>query len=150
MTTGRVEPPAGEDPRTDPAWNLVRAAADHPLPPPPGLVDRVLRSVNGARGRLSSEPLAVRQDRGWLRVRERALVALCRQAGVESAQRIGGVAISAVGMTDDGFVVEIAVRFGVAADVAAERLRADVHQRVTDLVGLPIGPVNVVVVDVRR
>lgn len=46
-----------DDPREDPRWELVRAAAKRPVPTPPGLVERVLRSVGGVRGRLTAEPV---------------------------------------------------------------------------------------------
>jgi hypothetical protein len=40
-----------EDPRDDPRWELVRAAARRPVPTPYGLLARVLNSVQGVRGR---------------------------------------------------------------------------------------------------
>lgn len=45
-----------DDPREDPCWEQVRAAADLPVPTPPGLVERVLRSVGGLTPEAAEPP----------------------------------------------------------------------------------------------
>ncbi|MDV6011391.1 hypothetical protein [Haloechinothrix sp. LS1_15] len=139
-----------QDPRQDPRWRLVRAAARRPVPTPAGLVDRVLRSVRAMRDRVLVEPLEVPQDRGDLRIGGRALVTLCRGAGMELADEYGGVRVLAVSLEPEGFDVLLSVRFGVPADLAADHLSCRLRQRLGALVGVTVPPVNVHVVDVHH
>ena len=85
-----------EDPRDDPRWQQVRAAASRPVPTPPGLVERVLRSVGGARGRHTTAPLDLPSSGGKTQVSERALVLMTRSLAAEIGRELGGVHVSAV------------------------------------------------------
>lgn len=139
---------AQEDPRHDPRWQLVRAVSRTAVPTPPGLVDRVLRSVRGARGGLG-EPLEYDQEGGRLRVSERALVVLARRLGWEIAQELGGVHLSAVALESGQLQVLTTVRYGIAADEIADRLRQRLHTALTAELGGPVPALNVHVVDVH-
>ncbi|WP_051400231.1 hypothetical protein [Haloechinothrix halophila] len=150
MSADKNESPTGVDPRDDPRWRLVRAAARTPVPTPPGLLDRVLRSVNGLRGSLQGEPVVVQQARGRLRIGEHALALLCRHIAVRTARDIDGVHVWAVAIDPDGFEVLITVRYGVAAGDAADRLVRDVHHSLVGLVGTSLPVINVHIADVRQ
>lgn len=150
MSAGKDGSPTGVDPREDPRWELVRAAARAPVTTPPGLIERVLRSVNGMRGRLLAEPVAVEQAGGSLVIGERALVLLCRKLAVQAAREIGGLHVWATALDRDGFEVLVAVRYGMPAGAAADRLGRDVHRRMTDMVGARVPVVNVHIADVHR
>jgi hypothetical protein len=138
------------DPRDDPRWELVRAAARRPVPTPYGLIARVLRSVHGVRGRLRAEPMELPLDGDLLRIGERTLVLLARRLGAELARSIGGVQVAAVAMEDNGLEVLAIVRYGIAADEAAERLRARLREALGAQIGAAAPPVNVHIVDVHR
>ncbi|SFQ60222.1 hypothetical protein SAMN05421810_110150 [Amycolatopsis arida] len=144
MSTG-----AGPDPRDDPRWELVRAAARVPVPTPPGLIARVLRSVHGVRGRMTAVPLRIPQDGGLLTVSERAVVLLARRLGAELGRALGGVHVSAVAMEQGVLEVLLTVRYGVAAGEAAERLRVRLHEALAAQLGGAAPPVNVHIADVH-
>ena len=145
MTTGE----SPEDPRDDPRWELVRAAARTTVPTPPGLVARVLNSVHGLRGQLLPEPIEIPFDGGRLRVGGRVIVLIARRLGAEFARELDGVHVSAVALDADGLQVLIAVRYGVAADEAAALLRTRIREGLTDQLGAPAPPVHVHIVDVH-
>ncbi|PXY28208.1 hypothetical protein [Prauserella muralis] len=139
---------AGADPLDDPRWEWVRAAARTPAPTPPGLVERVLRSVRGVRGTLLTEPLELEQDGGRLRVGERAVVVLARRRGAELAGEIGGVHVAAVALEPGGLDVLVTVRYGTPADEVAEALRRGLRDALVAEFG-PVAPaVNVHITDV--
>ncbi len=150
MSADKVESPTGVDPRDDPRWRLVRAAARTPVATPPGLIDRVLRSVDGLRGSPRGEPVIVQQARGQLRIGEHALVLLCRHAAVQASRDIDGVHVWVVALDPDGFQVLITVRYGTVAGAAADRLGRDVHSRLADLTGTRIPVINVHIADVQE
>jgi hypothetical protein len=145
LTTG--ERP--DDPRDDPRWELVRAAARTTVPTPPGLVARVLQSVQGLRGQTTSEPIEVAFDGGRLRVSGRVVVLIARRLGTELARELDGVHVSAVALEADGLQVLITVRYGVAAREAATLLRARLRDGLTDQLGAAAPPVHVHIVDVH-
>ncbi|AXB43466.1 hypothetical protein [Amycolatopsis albispora] len=138
--------PAG-DPRQDPDWHLVRAAARTVVPTPPGLVDRVLRSVRGLRG--GSAEFEYDQDGGKLRITEPVLVLLTRRLAADLGHRIGGLHVAAVALEAEGLEVLTTVRYGVAADEAAEALRVALVRALSAELGEPAPTVNVHVVDVH-
>ncbi|MEA5366137.1 hypothetical protein VA596_41875 [Amycolatopsis sp., V23-08] len=130
------------DPEQDPRWDAVRAAARRRVPTPPGLVERVLRAV--ARGRRTA--LDVPGEAGHLRVTEQVVV---RLAGTIAAARApAGVRISAVAAEEDVVQVLVSVRFGIAADQAAETLRREITAELSRQLGVATA-VNVHVVDVH-
>lgn len=137
------------DPERDPRWEQVRAAARTRVPTPPGLVERVLRSVNGIRGRRGAPPLPLPSEGGSLSVSETVVVQLARAAAAEVAEAADGVHVSAVALDDGELQVLATVRFGVAADEAAELLRHRVTEELLRQLGSPPPPVNVHVVDVH-
>ncbi|WP_116041070.1 hypothetical protein [Amycolatopsis palatopharyngis] len=139
----------GEDPRDDPRWDLVRAAARAPVPTPPGLIARVLSSVRGVRGRLLAEPLELRQQGGMLRISERVVVILARKLGADIGAEVGGVHVSAVAMEDGGLEVLLTVRYGVPAAEAADALRRRLGEKLAEHLGRPGPPVNVHIADVH-
>jgi hypothetical protein len=138
-----------DDPRDDPRWELVRAAARTTVPTPPGLVARVLNSVHGLRGQLLSTPIEIPFDGGRLRVSEWVIVQIARRLGAEIATELDGVHVSAVALEADGLQVLIAVRYGVAAGEAAALLRTRLHEGLTDQFGAATPPVHVHIVDVH-
>lgn len=131
------------DPERDPRWDAVRRAAARRVPTPPGLVERVLRAV--ARGRRTA--LEVPGDDGDLRVAETVVTRLATAIAGERAP--AGVRVSAVAVEDDAVQVLVSVRFGVAADEAAEALRREVTAELARQLGSE-ATVNVHVVDVHR
>lgn len=137
-----------EDPRDDPRWEQVRAAASRPVPTPPGLVERVLRSVGGARGRHTTAPLDLPSAGGKTQVSERALVLMTRKLAAEIGRDLGGVHVSAVALEDDVLQVLVTIRFGVEA-AAAELLRHRVTAALTGQLGSAPPAINVHVVDVH-
>ncbi|ANN16730.1 hypothetical protein SD37_14395 [Amycolatopsis orientalis] len=137
-----------EDPRDDPRWEQVRAAASRPVPTPPGLVERVLRSVGGVRGRHTTSPLDLPSAGGKTQVSERALVLMTRRLAAEIGRDLGGVYVSAVALEDEVLQVLVTVRFGVEA-AAADVLRHRVTEALTRQLGSAPPAVNVHVVDVH-
>jgi hypothetical protein len=145
LTTGERQ----DDPRDDPRWELVRAAARTTVSTPPGLVNRVLQSVRGLRGHLLSAPIDIPFEGGKLRVSERVVVLIARRLGAELARELDGVHVSAVALEADGLQVLITVRYGVAADEAAALLRTRLRAGIGDQLGAPAPPVHVHIVDVH-
>ncbi|WP_216205529.1 hypothetical protein [Amycolatopsis aidingensis] len=145
----RAEEPPGEDPRQDPRWGLVEAAARVPVPTPPGLISRVLRSVHGLRGRRLADPLELEQEGGRLHVGERALVLFTRTLGSELGARLG-VHISAVALEPTGLEVLLTVRYGIAANEAAETLRGRLREALVAEFGPAAPPVSVHIADVHH
>ncbi|MEC3981096.1 hypothetical protein [Amycolatopsis sp. H20-H5] len=137
------------DPLADPRWEQVRAAARVRVPTPPGLVGRVLRSVGGIRGRLTTRPLELPFEGGSLTVTERVVAVLARKLAKEFALAAGGVHVSAVAMESGALEVLVTVRFGVSAGAAADALRRQLTAALADQLGAPPPPVSVHVVDVH-
>lgn len=137
-----------EDPRDDPRWEQVRAAASRPVPTPPGLVERVLRSVGGVRGKHTTAPLDLPSAGGKTQVSERALVLLTRKVATEIGRDLGGVHVSAVALEEDVLQVLVTIRFGVEATVA-DVLRRRVGAALTGQLGSSPPAINVHVVDVH-
>jgi hypothetical protein len=137
------------DPLDDPRWELVRAAARTTVATPPGLVARVLKSVQGVRGNRLAGQLEIPLESGRLRIGERVIVLLARRLGAELARKLGGVHIAAVALEGDGLQVLVTVRYGVAAGEAAVMLRSGLHEALTEQLGTPAPPVHVHVVDVH-
>lgn len=131
------------DPERDPRWDAVRRAAARRVPTPPGLVERVLRAV--ARGRRTA--VEVPGDDGGLRVTETVVTRLAMAIAAERAP--AGVRVSAVAVEDGAVQVLVSVRFGVAADEAAEALRREITAELARQLGTE-ATVNVHVVDVDR
>jgi len=138
------------DPREDPQWELVRAAAKRPVPTPAGLVSRVFRSVQGVRGRLLSSPLELEVDGDRLSVTERTLVLLTRRLTQEEGQELGGIHLSAVALDQDELQVLVTIDYGVSAVDTAETLRTNVSRELIKQLGTSAPPVNVHVIDVRQ
>ncbi|WP_326947756.1 hypothetical protein OG439_02815 [Amycolatopsis sp. NBC_01307] len=130
------------DPEQDPRWDAVRAAARRRVPTPPGLVERVLRTV--ARGRRTA--VDVPGEEGSLRVTERVIGRLA--SAIAAARAPAGVRISAVAVEDDVVQVLVSVRFGLTADEAAETLRREITAELARQLGVAT-VVNVHVVDVH-
>ncbi|KZB80637.1 hypothetical protein [Amycolatopsis regifaucium] len=137
-----------QDPRDDPRWEQVRAVASRPVPTPPGLVERVLRSVGGVRGGRTTPPLDLPSAGGKTQVSERALVLMTRKLAAEIGRDLGGVHVSAVALEDDVLQVLVTVRFGVEA-AAADLLRRRVTEALTGQLGSAPPTVNIHVVDVH-
>ncbi|MFE6611130.1 hypothetical protein [Amycolatopsis sp. NPDC057786] len=137
-----------EDPRDDPRWQQVRAAASRPVPTPPGLVERVLRSVGGVRGRHTTAPLDLPSSGGKTQVSERALVLMTRNVAAEIGRELGGVHVAAVALEEDVLQVLVTIRFGVEAAVA-DLLRHQVIAALTGQLGSAPPTINVHVVDVH-
>ncbi|RZQ61351.1 hypothetical protein [Amycolatopsis suaedae] len=137
------------DPRQDPHWELVRAAAHQVVRTPPGLVSRVLRSVNGLRGRFGDEPIEIPQEGGTLRIGRRALVLLTRTHGADLAARIGGIHVSAVDFAEGALDVLVTLRYGVTGTTATAELRTRLRAVLTDVLGVDPPPVNVHIADVH-
>ncbi|MCR6486115.1 Asp23/Gls24 family envelope stress response protein [Amycolatopsis sp. OK19-0408] len=130
------------DPERDPRWEAVRRAAARRVPTPPGLVERVLRAV--ARGRRTA--VEVPGETGSLRVTGHVVARLAEQIAASRAPE--GVRISAVAVEDDAVQVLVSVRFGTAAEEAAEALRRELTAELARQ--LDVAPtVNVHVVDVH-
>lgn len=143
--------PAGNgeaDPRRDPRWILVERAAHTPVSTPPDLVERVLTSVHATRGQALAAPVVFEQDRGEVRIAERAVVGLARGRSDEVAQDLGGIRISRVAWDAEGVTVRTTVRYGVAAAEVAERLRASVTEHLAAQLGWAAPAVHVHVADV--
>lgn len=137
------------DPLDDPRWELVRAVARTTVPTPPGLVARVLKSVQGVRGHRLASGLEIPFESGRLRIGERVIVLLARRLGTELARKLGGVHIAAVALEGDDLQVLVTVRYGVAAGEAAGALRSGLHEALTEQLGTPAPSVHVHIVDVH-
>lgn len=137
-----------DDPREDPRWELVRAAANRPVPTPPGLVERVLRSVGGVRGRLTSEAVELPSEGGKTEVSERALVLVTRRLAADLGRELGGLHVAAVAVEDGVLQVLVTVRYGVEA-VTAELLRRRLVESLARQLGSAPPAVDVHIVDVH-
>ncbi|MFB9908359.1 hypothetical protein [Allokutzneria oryzae] len=129
-------------------WSPVREAAAAPVELPEGLLSRVLGSVRGLREHAFAEPAEVEQEGGRLQVSQRALVLLARRHAVEALHELPGVHLRGLSSVDGVITVSIAVRYGVPATVAAERLAAGVAERLRESVGPAAPEVAVEVSDV--
>ncbi|GAA3531752.1 hypothetical protein GCM10022222_13680 [Amycolatopsis ultiminotia] len=134
------------DPEHDPRWAAVRAAGRRRVPTPPGLVERVLRSLDGER---SAEPLQLPSDGGTLSVSEPAFVLLARTVADTEAAAVPGLRVSAVALADSRLQVLATVRYGVVADEAADALRERITAELTRQLGAQSPVVDVHVVDVH-
>ncbi|HWD06753.1 MAG TPA: hypothetical protein VG674_30365 [Amycolatopsis sp.] len=134
------------DPEGDPRWALVRAAARRPVATPPGLVDRVLRSLAEER---HGPPLTLSTSGGPVSVSEPALVRLARSVATDRAADVDGITVSAVALENGQLQVLTTVRDGVAADEAAGRLQHDVTEELARLLRARPPAVTVHVIDVR-
>ncbi|WP_432852092.1 hypothetical protein ACQPXB_14250 [Amycolatopsis sp. CA-161197] len=135
-----------QDPERDPRWDLVRAAARRHVATPPGLVDRVLRSLTKVR---QGPPLRLPCDEGVLTVSEAALLRLARTVATDQAEDVDGVTVSAVALADGELQILATIRFGVVADEAARVLQHCLSAELTRLLRARSPRVNVHVVDVR-
>lgn len=131
-----------EDPERDPRWDAVRAAARRRVPTPPGLVERVLRTV--ARGRRTA--VEVPGGPGFPHGPESAVAGLARTIAADRAPY--GVRISAVAVEGDVVRVLVSVRFGVIPGTAAEALRRELTAGLSKQLGVA-SVVDVHVVDVH-
>ncbi|WHT21577.1 hypothetical protein N8J89_11100 [Crossiella sp. CA-258035] len=113
----------------DGRWGAVRAAAKAPVPIPDGLAARMLAGVRGLRGVFSAADAELDQGEGRLTVSARAVLTLARQFAVDAVHELPGVHLR--GLTGDGaaITVSVSVRYGVAADLVAQRLRQDLRAR---------------------
>ncbi|WP_033291629.1 hypothetical protein [Amycolatopsis jejuensis] len=127
------------DPEQDPRWAAVRAAGRHPVPTPPGLVDRVLRSLDGVRGR------SVRF--GGVTMTEPEFLRIAREAA-ETA-RVPGLHVSTVALVGGRLQLLATVQFGVLADEAADLLRERLAAALAGQLGVRPPAVDVHVIDVE-
>lgn len=134
----------------DREWDQVRKAADAPVLTPPGLVDRVLASVHGLRGRITAEPVELDQEGGTLRISQRAVLTLARRLATDFAAQHRGVHIRAVAGDDDGIQVLMAVRYPAPANDLATELRGHLGHRLAQELGHGAPVVSVHVVDVHE
>ncbi|MFI5608191.1 hypothetical protein [Amycolatopsis sp. NPDC051903] len=134
------------DPERDPRWELVRAAAHRRVATPPGLVDRVLRSLAVER---EGPPLSLAAEDGPLAVSEAALVRLARTVATDQAEDVDGVMVSAVALEGGELQVLTTVRFGTAAGEAARTLQRHLTDELARLLRARPPVVNVHVIDVQ-
>ncbi|WP_156754351.1 Asp23/Gls24 family envelope stress response protein [Actinokineospora pegani] len=127
-------------------WSLVRAAAEIPVPPPPGLAGRALAAVRSARGAVGS--VEVPQEGGVLRVSEQVVAFVAREAAREFLAATGGGRARSTTVRDGTVSFGLAVRFGVAAVEVAEGLRAHVRLALSAHLADRLPEVTVEVVDV--
>ncbi|GGS50245.1 hypothetical protein [Actinokineospora fastidiosa] len=128
--------------RLDNHWDDVRAAAATPPPAPPGLAERmvdVLRGVRGTGGTYHGVAEGVR-------VADHVVVMVVRRVAADAVAGLGHV--RAVRTEADTIHIGLAVRYGVAADALAERVRASVLAGLAERVGPVATGVDVRVVDV--
>ncbi|GAA2780870.1 anti-sigma factor family protein [Crossiella cryophila] len=132
----------------DGRWGAVRAAAQAPVPVPDGLAARMLAGVRGLRGTFSAADAELDQGDGRLTVSARAVLTLARQFAVDAVHELPGVHLR--GLTGDGaaITVAISVRYGVAADLTALRLRQTLRSRLAGSLDAAAPEVIVEVVDV--
>ncbi|MBB4684709.1 hypothetical protein [Amycolatopsis jiangsuensis] len=131
------------DPEHDPRWAAVRAAGRRRVPTPPGLVERVLSSIENAR---SAEPLRLPFDGGSLSLSESAFLLLARTVADAEAAAMPGLWVSAVALAEGRLQVLATVRYGVAATEAADALRERITAELDRQLGArpPVADVHVV------
>lgn len=134
--------------RQRPAWHMVRAAAEAPVVTPPELVDRVLDSLRGLRGRLSGHAIELSEPDGTLTVAESVVVVIARALVREHAETRGDIWERGVEVGDEAVVVRLAVAYGVDIAAAADALRRHVHTGLVGHLGDAVPAVQVDVVDV--
>jgi uncharacterized alkaline shock family protein YloU len=134
--------------RQRPAWHLVRSAAEAPVVTPPELVDRVLDSLRGLRGRTGGHAIELAEPDGTLTVSESVVVVIARALVREHAETRGDIWERGVEFGDDGLVVRIAVAYGVDIAAATDALRRHVHTGLVGHLGDAVPAVQVDVVDV--
>ncbi|MFC7613920.1 hypothetical protein ACFQV2_10535 [Actinokineospora soli] len=126
----------------DGRWADVRAAADERPAAPAGLADRVIDALRGVRG----TPGTYHGVDDGVRVADRVVVLVARRLAADAAAGLGHV--RAVRADGDTLHIGLAVRWGVAADTLAERVRSAVLTGVATQVGPVVSAVDVQVVDV--
>ncbi|RJQ85250.1 hypothetical protein [Amycolatopsis panacis] len=134
------------DPERDPRWAAVRAARRHRVPTPPGLVERVLSSLDDAR---SARSVQLPSDKGLRSVTEPAFLRLARTVADAEAAAVPGMRVTAVALADERLQVLAAVRYGVIADEAADTLRARITAELDRQLGARPPVFDVHVVDVH-
>ncbi|WP_424185265.1 hypothetical protein ACOBQX_25710 [Actinokineospora sp. G85] len=127
-------------------WALVRAAAEAPVPSSPGLAGRALAAVRSARRAAGS--VDVPQDGGRLRVSERVVEFVAREAAREFLAATGGGRARSTTVRDGTVSFGLAVRFGVVVAEVAEGLRAHVRLALSAHLADRLPEVVVEVVDV--
>ncbi|MFT7840621.1 hypothetical protein Q5530_31140 [Saccharothrix sp. BKS2] len=127
-------------------WRAVRRTAVTPVPTPPGLVDRVLGAVRGARP--VGEPVVLEQEGGRLTVSAGAVLAVSRRLAVDLAAgfdlRVRGAAVEAGRLQ-----VLVAARYGTAAVEAADALRVRLAAELAARLGAVAPAVDVHLVDIE-
>lgn len=124
----------------DERWAGVRAAAAEPVATPPGLADRMVDVLRGVRGEVYHGVA------DGVRIADQVVVLIARRIAAEAAAGVGHVRLART----DGHTVHIglAVRYGVAADRLAARVRAAVLAGLAGQVGPVATAVDVQVTDV--
>lgn len=136
--------------RLQASWRDVRAAAGAPVLTPEGLVQRVMDTVRGVRGRYFAQPVVVAQEGGVLSVAEHAVTLLARRILTDTAAERGGLHVRAVTTDDDGLQILVEIDYRVAAERVATALRKRLRERLVTELGETVPPINIHVVDVHR
>lgn len=126
-------------------WGAVRAVADTPLPPPPGLATRVLNRLSTVRGGPEGY-VVLPGERGSLRVATRVVAALAQQA----ASTVADVIVVGGDATPDRVTVDLSVRHDVQGHLLGDRVRATVSQHLREQLGTVPPAVDVWIVDIWR
>lgn len=130
------------------AWEPVRHSARLAVEPPDGLVERSLMTVRGIRGGLRSEPVAMHQDGGTLRIPPQALIIFTRLLCAEILTDYPGVHLRGCGGDAAELRVDLAVRYPLHAAELTSTIQAELSRGLQDALG-PMAPsIWVLVVDV--
>jgi uncharacterized alkaline shock family protein YloU len=132
------------------SWGDVKVAAAAVVLTPEGLVQRVMDTVRGIRGRYFAEPVVVHQEGGMLTVAEHAVTLLARRILTETAAERGGMHVRAVSTDDDGLQVLVEIDYRVAVERVATVLRDRLRGRLAEELGAEVPPINIHVVDVHH
>ncbi|MFC5287840.1 hypothetical protein ACFPM7_12325 [Actinokineospora guangxiensis] len=126
----------------DADWSGVREAARERPRTPPGLADRALGALSGVR----AAPGSYHDIADGVRVADRVVVLIARRAAADALDGLGSVRDVHTGQNK--VHIGLAVRWGVAADTLAERVRTAVLAALANQVGPVVSAVDVQVNDV--
>ncbi|GAA2800936.1 hypothetical protein [Saccharopolyspora taberi] len=133
----------------DAAWAPVRRAAEVPVEPPHGLVERALTTVRGIRAGSGSTPVELAQDGGTLRILPQAVLLLTRRLCLEILTGHPGVHLRGCTGDVDEVRVDLMVRYRLPAPVEAERIRRELTAALREALGAAAPAVWIRIADVE-
>jgi hypothetical protein len=134
----------------DAQWDEVREAGQVAVTPPPGLVERALKTVRGVRAGYGSTSIKLAQERGVLTVSVGSVLTLARQLCSEVLRGFPEVHLRGCSGDVESVRIDLAIRYGIAGVEVAEQIRSSVDHGMRRSLGAGTPSVWVRLVDVAE